>query len=1713
MSNLDNTYSIIPSSGEYGANWPVNFNLPQGASGGISTGGWTADNIDAGNFGNEGFIQQTFLGASILDFDLSAGFGDSSSTMSINLINDEFNVSDATGLGMGDDPYHNGVSDNFSPPVVGTPVFFKFGKNPATIEQAFRQTFDDLYGIETLPKKVANNAWGRKFPETEWNPDQFNTLPPYHLVDIISKRIQDRSELWDIKTYWRGRAHFNFGGILQSYTQNRGAGGQPTYSIQLTDPREILSNVVVLLNNYQGTTFNNKNLINLYGFLEYDPSTELLDKFSSGASSIGVVDKFTDRAGNVQYIGLNARWDGSKWEKIKPKSPANISTSPKTWNPPDGGLAVTIPAKTINLRDQYYFKSQASIDPSNPPPEFFPITGQGFSRRNDKGMPFYRISQGLAAMFQYYGFLPQEYVDAGFGGSINFRGFNYVVDFGGIPVDKIPLLYYMDFDQIDLLSLAQELCDILSHELYVTLLPVIDHPACEFLYEYNDRQFENGKPENIIAGIIRLDAIDKTKQPKYGAIKAYLDNLESRGINVEAQDVGYELSNVTTDKFVVGGQEVETYFFSTERDRDELWTWNQTNSSENMEWLKQFQWDLRTQEQQQVLPYYGLLGNKAVSIPRGFGSYQQILLDATSLNAYGVGNYYVATELELRAALVSYEKWKEFLLSYNDVYVEDISEHRAFLSALSSENNQIAAVLNGFKQDSGFNSLQDEDSKAIISDTLERLKNRQYAVTVPRCVWHSDKPFVTEDGYPASPCSPPFGYPLYYRRATSIGIVEAGVGKIVAAKTQLVKDTANLQKSFENINSPLLSLPKTSLATNLSKIKSQIDELIKTQDYKNNPRYQSLVKQFSTYTKVFDSYEVMRANLQASNKAIAFVENIQDGPLGKFLYNIEKTGRKHEENAKKVYDFVKSVAEECLGKKFLVRIPKSCNLGYSQTISTFSGTNSFNIKNGPFGFPPKPISSDPHVIGGIYYDVNNLGSLTSVIGQKLSSLNESLNSNPVNLWNSYLQDYTSDKDFSQRRSLSSTYSFGALKGNFNPFVEDWEWNYKPEPQGGFFNFNIFGVSISALEALSLGVSWNAMPPVIQQGLCPLDMTNLLSDSNRVQCYVRYNHSHTLDFTGVNPSDMVQQVMSKGGQFIPDIVQELPNNNLDQKARFEASIEDLPSQPSMAFVKCNVEEKLYLPPKLQSYSLTQFGREYEFTLSIPIPEVIETKDPQTGCPTTTISYPELNPVFSIPRNGGQDGTKTNWVDFERTYDPELSAWIINTAIEELDSDHVYALITVPGRVRSLIDTRWNDGQNQAFNAAQLKHLMTQDTVQIPQFDKPSIPVPGSAQVLCGSPPLIKILEFLTDDNTIDEAVKLAEAEADKLAKEYGLIGIDFIPLQVAFIPGKQEDWVKLSLEEITSARAIAKTVIKGSITNNPNYRLNYSQPSPVYPDIVALPLMSMERCYGPWMSASQLNPEADNRIKYSDIGGKVEFIKDENLAPWNYAGYQLMNEAGSLQAQFSNSLLLFSERGGFVFPDAPTGIALAKALQQEGPLITSISINVSQNGIKTTVKLDLYTSQWGKLAKQKEMAISQIARERQKLTDEKNNAIRRGLGKRATSADLVNTVMNGGGSQVLNMITSITSQIDTNRELGKRISEGVIAIGPNGGVAYSDANEVNKLLAINDGNQRNKIVKDTYVASATDHIQIFDNQPNQHMPSKELNPFNARNNLIDPSRMS
>lgn len=1536
--------SIIPPTGDKGLDWPAHFVLSQGKNGSLSDAGWKE--------GAEGFPQQTFLGASIRSFNINAGFGDTTSTLSVQLVNDEYNTSDGTPLGKGDDPYHNGGTtsydvygdeasnpgDKFIPPVVGTPVFFKFGANPATVEQAFRGEFDRIYGGDTL---VAPED----FPEAITKGEIQKIPADYHYLrsttgegDDQTNTWIDKSALYKSETKWRGKDHFIFGGILQSYTQNRGSDGNPLYSTQVVDPREILSNATLLLNNYAGTTYNNKNLINIYGYLEHDPSDPLQGYFD-GASK-NEVRKVVNPDGTVVYVG----------------------------------------------DDLYTFGDGFQL----------PITGQGFARVSDKGIPWYRLKDALIALFNYNGELPQEYIDAGYGGPIDFRGYKYVVDFGGIPSELIPLSYYINFDQLDLLGLAQELCDVISHDLFVSLLPIIDHPGCKFIYDHNQKVMNTATTDaekaQMIAGIIRIDAIDRTQQPEYGAIKSYLDSLESRGIAVQNQDLGYELSNVTTDKFVVGAQEVDMYHFCNNKDRDNLELRKQKNGmANNYEYMQHLKWDLNTSLKQQILPFYGFLGqDKAVSIPRGFGSYQQIMLDATNLNADGVGNYYIATELELRAALVSYEQWSRFLAQYDEVYISETSPHTTFASTLNPERS-----VKTFTQEIA-DGLTDGESKALFSGILQDNTGapRDFGVTVPRCVFNSDRNYMGPDGYPASPCAPPYGYPLYYKRAEKIGIPEAGIVSIENAFVHCLSNRERLQNLIDDGN------PQTKIQVDGAK--EQLRERKRNLKLSKRRYYgksrEAAMEDGGTYendpvTQEQQEYaDKILLREMAIDEAERLVEELEEKRLAemdqakveiqvidqtindnkRLLVNRTRLMKSHQKNAKKVYEFVRKVAQENLGKKFLVKIPKSCNVNFSDRI-TMQNPQAGIIQSGPFGFKPLPLTqadfnstSWPMIFAGLAADVNP----TSDIFEHYLNVNHS---------------YMTGAGL----GFKNGYTNGALKVNFNPFSERWEFNYKPEPQGGFFNFASYQRSISPLE--SRGLDMANMPPIVQDLMVPLDLTNLLKTNNRISCYARYNHSQHYDLGGVPAKDIAQQEFV-GGKLVPDVLEELDNLNpdrkmsLDQARGNDEARELLDKQAaSVAFVKCSVDEDLYMPPKTVTVPTKVWGRDYRVKLHVPKPNTIEVDDPDNpGCKKSVIVYPRVMPSFS-PYDGSDETTVMN-TDFIRNYDASLGGNVVDTVLPNLDSDHVYALVTVPGRIKPMIDLRYLDGPMHGFNTVRIYNAMTRDVVKnAPGFDEPAALTNGRPGFDCDS---LKTFS----SSALSEARRLQQ-QANKGAAYYGM-----------------------------------------------DSKLSFTSPSPVYPDVVSIPLMSMERCYGPWLSAASINPTTE-LPGVMNIGGKVEFVKDENLAPWNFAGYQLMNEAGSLQAQFSNSLLLFSERGGFVIPEAPTGISLAGALLAGGPLVTSIAVDVGSDRISTTVQMDLYTSSFGKLQKQKEMAISQIARERQKIIDANNNAIRRGLGKSMANNNLFGGLLANGGQALMDQAQS-TDQVFTDLEKGRAESNNMLIAANN-----------------------------------------------------------------------
>lgn len=1357
-------HGIILNSGMLGTNYRVN--MPWVFPEGLSSASGEYLKIP----------QQTFLGASIRSFNMNGGFGDSSSTLSVDLINDEYNHSDGTTQGLGDDVYHSGNGDRFIPPMAGSPVFFKFGPERATVEQAYTLTFSKLYG----------------------------TTPPSRPI---------------------GSGHIVFGGILQSYVENRGPGGSPLYSVQVVDPREILSNCTLILNNYTGSVYNTKNIFNIYGFLEQNITPQLSLELQSGFGTPNFLVKKIETNGMISY---------------------------------SGSVGSQYPLDCFTAKSPYFTSSFGPIYKS------FPITGTGFSRRGPNGIPYYRVAQGINALLSRnygYGSLPDEYKNRGFGSSLNFRGYNYVIDFGTLP--SLPPLYCLDFDQINLLDLALEICDVANRDLFVSLLPVINHPACADIYNYNNQQPASG----MIHGIIRLDAIDRSQAPQYGAIKTFIDSLGS-GINpiyVQNQDIGFELSNVVTDKVIVGAQEVDTHFFSANGDRDIIDARSKDVSNNYKQWL------LEEQLKQQILPYYGLLGNKAISIPKGWGSYQQILLDSSTLNAKGVGQYYVATEMELRCASVSYECWVNFLKQYNDTYLESLEEDDSFQgTALQATANYGGVPASPISQ--------------------------KYGVTVPRSVFHTyaTVPF-NNVGLPTSACNPPYGYPLYYKRMTQLGLPEAGLTQLSSRITSCIEGAAAIANSTADTYKQILN--------------NQLQE------------YQYISEEYGTLTQAeIDYFAAVSGSLNRDRPDVVLLNDISFS-LHKIGAALPRLAKKGTENGLKVYSFLKSIADENLGKKFLVKIPTRVNFKY-----TYPVVGNMNIyTSGPFGFMPRspnalvPSRSDAFM--STYSNQNHPGS-------------------------------TSESNFIKKFLASGAANpnyIGALRSSFNPISDQYEFNYTPTNVGGFFPFDLLA------NIYDSGSLPSPLPSGVMNGLIPQDLTNFLNENGRISPYVRFDNSQYLSFTDFNKEDFTQQIV-QAYHMIPDLCELLDNTGSEQVdfSNYNANRPDNQILPkAVAFVKCTVDEKFYMPPKIISSGLKVYGycgsNDKRAKVSRPRKIFIPCsglKDgrlvPGTGVYVDSFRYIE----YQFYPTTTPDGDATRYI-YNQKSSPILNSNMVDT--EELDLDNVYALITLPNKVVPTKDARYRDGLNQTQNTYSVKHYLTVDVVKnLPEFNLPYANRPKAGNIMG---------EFR---GSCDRFITAETAS-------------------IAWLASKQ-----------------AKQGLKFGLHNT----MQLIAPSPVYPDLVALPLISHERSYGPWIS-SQINPQA---ASISNIGGRVEFIQDENLSPWNYAGYDLMNFAGRSQAQFANSLLLFSERGGFTYPGIPKH-SLCTALLDGGPLVTNISVDVSDGGYSTTYKMDLYTANFGKLHKQKQDLISKISRERQKLRDERNALIRKGIGKAQSNFSGNNNLLN------------------------------------------------------------------------------------------------------------
>ena len=79
----------------------------------------------------------------------------------------------------------------------------------------------------------------------------------------------------------------------------------------------------------------------------------------------------------------------------------------------------------------------------------------------------------------------------------------------------------------------------------------------------------------------------------------------------------------------------------------------------------------------------------------------------------------------------------------------------------------------------------------------------------------------------------------------------------------------------------------------------------------------------------------------------------------------KQQSKSNMENVMRVYNFVRSVASECLGKKFLVGLPQACN-------------DNWHPEYTPFGFPTRFLSENPNSLS--VYGVDESGAGDADVG-------------------------------------------------------------------------------------------------------------------------------------------------------------------------------------------------------------------------------------------------------------------------------------------------------------------------------------------------------------------------------------------------------------------------------------------------------------------------------------------------------------------------------------------------------------------------------------------------------------------------------------------------------------------------------------------------------------------------------------------------------------
>jgi hypothetical protein len=194
----------------------------------------------------------------------------------------------------------------------------------------------------------------------------------------------------------------------------------------------------------------------------------------------------------------------------------------------------------------------------------------------------------------------------------------------------------------------------------------------------------------------------------------------------------------------------------------------------------------------------------------------------------------------------------------------------------------------------------------------------------------------------------------------------------------------------------------------------------------------------------------------------------------------------------------------------------------------------------------------------------------------------------------------------------------------------------------------------------------------------------------------------------------------------------------------------------------------------------------------------------------------------------------------------------------------------------------------------------------------------------------------------------------------------LPAMVVTVPDAvwaQADDITGSILDLSAMMNLDISVLKDIVAQrSTSFNLQIHPPA-YYPDAIAVALKSNQYTYGPWGKFSS--------------NGKLNFEQDDGLVPWDYGGYDILNQVAIAKLNtiaMGNQVL---ERATIVEAGLPAG-SIGDKLVDGGPVITSIRCEISVNKVTTEYSMETFVNRLGPFSIENAERLRRIGKVYQQL---------------------------------------------------------------------------------------------------------------------------------------